>query len=328
MEEHAGKAAVKKPLFSFVLPAYNEADHLAVTVGSIRKSTFPEDRYEVVLVDNGSTDGTVALARELGVRVLENHEGRRRHIATLRNLGAAATTGKIIVFLDADMEVPEGMLEALQKHYDDGFRGALGFVEKVPGDAPLLSRVWGEITAVKRDRLMDVDFLAGRNITVPRETFDAAGGFDEQMETGEDKDFCRRVLRTGGRVISSPELRVVHHGYDRSLGEFLRKEYWRQNSTLAYARQSGYTFRSLRNPILCLYQVLMAVLTLTALFAAGPVPAAAGAAAWALPSALIALKQAWKRPSFIAPLFLLTFLRWNAAGVSLLQQIISPPPKR
>ena len=85
-----------------VIPAYNEADYLPAALRSLRAQDFP-GAVEVIVVDNGSTDGTAVLARRLGARVVEEHAPG---VCASRQRGTLAARGEIVVSTDADTVHP------------------------------------------------------------------------------------------------------------------------------------------------------------------------------------------------------------------------------
>ena len=94
--------AIDSPRFSVVIPAYNEADYLPAALRSLRAQDFP-GAVEVIVVDNGSTDGTADLARRLGARVVEEHAPG---VCAARQRGTLAARGEIVVSTDADTVHP------------------------------------------------------------------------------------------------------------------------------------------------------------------------------------------------------------------------------
>jgi glycosyltransferase involved in cell wall biosynthesis len=84
---------------SIILPARNEERSIERALDALNALAYPRERYEVIVVDNGSTDATTRIARSRGVQVLQHPEGR---VGAVRNAGAAGATGSILAFLDAD----------------------------------------------------------------------------------------------------------------------------------------------------------------------------------------------------------------------------------
>ena len=314
---------MSRPFYSVILPAYNEGAQIGPCIKAILANVSDLAPLEILVVDNESSDDTVSVARALGVRVMENTTGKRANISDLRNMGAHESTGDILVFLDADMLVPVNWLEKASQYFREGFQGALGFTSKVPDAAGWVGRVWGQRLCLKRSRLVDVDFLPGRNIFVNRGVFEAAGGFDPAFRTGEDKDFTFRVKKAGYRVVSAPDVCLIHLGYEKSLAELMRKEFWRQSCTLQFAQKHGVSFRTLRHPVLSAWHVVCpaAALVLVVGWPSSLVWLVA-LLLWPLPAVVIGGAEARRGKAVDAlPLILLTWLRWMAAGVALVSQI-------
>jgi glycosyltransferase involved in cell wall biosynthesis len=282
---------------------------------------------EIIVVDNCSTDSTARIARDAGARVFEKTVGT---IGRMRNVGARASRGEVLVFLDADVVVPDGWLKKAKEYYAAGYKGALAFALTVPDDAGWVGRTWGGRKYLRKAKSADADFLPTANLFVNREVFDEIGGFDEKVRTGEDKLFTYMTLKAGYRAVFSPEIEVLHLGYERGLGEFIRKEFWRQGSTLEVGRMLGFSARTLRNPALSLYHLILALSFLAAVIRCGAGSAVVTALVWATPSALITLVKAGRRgggggesppPGFLVSYFALSFVRWNVAGAALAYQL-------
>lgn len=310
--------------FSVIIPAHNEEINLGRVLDSLSNCVPKGIISEIVVVDDESTDDTVAVAYERGVRVITNEPGKRLTIAGLRNLGARSTSAALLAFLDADILVPPEWLELAMSRFNSGFNGALGFTDKAPIDASWVGRVWGNRSdSPHSDKA--TDFLPGRNILITRAAFDAVGGFDETLTTCEDKEFTYRLCNSGYPVIRISSAILIHLGSERSLGEFLRKEFWRQSATFAFAKQHGFAFRTLRNPLLSLWHLCCACYLVTAtLYHAGNA-AVVASVLWLIPSAIFTLRNAWSLHHYqdLPLVFLLTWLRWNVSGLALIWQIFN-----
>jgi len=316
-----------RPSFSVVIPAYNEAAQIADCIRAVEANRDESMSLEVVVVDNESSDRTVEIARELGVRAIENTTGKRLSISSLRNAGAAETHNSILVFLDADMIVPGGWLQKIGEYFSRGLEGALGFAEEVPASAGWVGRIWGNRRAPKHDKAVDADFLPGRSMSVNRSVFEKVNGFDETLTTCEDKDFTFRVLRAGFKVISAPDVVLIHLGYEKTLWEFLRKEFWRQHNTLNFAKRQGFSFRSLRNPMLSAWHLVFLFGTVSYAVTGRDAWLCLLLLLWILPSGILAILQSGSaRRRDAAGFFVLIWLRWHVAGLALLSQVIESAP--
>ena len=311
-------------LFSVIIPSYNEGYHINRCIESILANNGKKFPFEIILVDNGSTDNTVSKVKSLGIHVIENNSGKRHKIAMLRNIGAKEAKGRIFAFLDADMTVPDNWLENAWYYFREGFEGALGFVEDVPQEAGWVGTVWGERALHQRKKKMDVDFLTGRNIFINRQVFNKVNGFNEALLTSEDKDLTVRVVKSGFRVISIPDITVTHYGYEKNLWEFVKKEFWRQSSTLQYAKETHYSLRSLKNPFFSSWHFLFLIIFIAALLLQKNLFILFAFILWILPSGLLVISNqgTGQHLIMIIPLFFLTFIRWNVAGAALVYQFI------
>ncbi|MEM1436664.1 MAG: glycosyltransferase [Pseudomonadota bacterium] len=209
--------------YSFVIPTFNEGRYIRRCIDSIRTNMAQLGDYELLVVDNGSTDDTLAIAKELGVEVMTVPRGHT--ISHVRNVGAAQTTGEVLVFIDGDVYLQQDWHEQAPAVAAQVMTERLlaGSVYAVDPDASWVARVWFEPWRSKQESL---DFINGGHLLVSRRFFDELGGFDPALETGEDHDICMRALAAGGAVRNIPALVAVHLGYPNTLGHFFRRERW------------------------------------------------------------------------------------------------------
>ena len=194
------------PYISVVIPAYNEEKYLPACLHAVGQQ---EDAppYEVVVVDNASTDGTADIARQFGARVVAEP---RKGVSRARQTGFEAAGGEIIASTDADTIVPPGWLARIAAHFRDdpalgGVYGPVHWPDGRPIEQFILrymvSRGQWLCNRVRRD------FWWGSNFAVRREVFWRAGGFPVDWPAGEDTDLSLRVSRIA-RVRFDPNLVV------------------------------------------------------------------------------------------------------------------------
>jgi glycosyltransferase involved in cell wall biosynthesis len=182
-------------VISFVVPAHNEEALIARTLASIagaaREIGAP---WEIVVVDDASTDGTAAIAAAAGARVVA---ADYRQIARTRNAGARAAVGETLIFVDADTVVDSAVVRAALRALAAGAAGG-GATLRLDGWIPWHGRllVWLVQTGMRLARL-----AAGCYVFCTREAFDAAGGFDETLFAGEEIALSRALARHGDVVI-------------------------------------------------------------------------------------------------------------------------------
>lgn len=193
-----------------VIPAKDAAHVVAGAVAALAAAD------EIIVVDDGSSDETAAVADGAGARVLRHTTAGGP--ARARNAGAGATDADVIVFLDADTDTDQGWLERLLAHLRDPHVGGaapritaaastslLGRYERASGaldlgPEPGLVRPEGRIT-----------FVSTTALVVRRSVFDTAGGFDETLRFGEDLDFVWRLAAADQPVVYEPRAVVRHH---------------------------------------------------------------------------------------------------------------------
>jgi cellulose synthase/poly-beta-1,6-N-acetylglucosamine synthase-like glycosyltransferase len=181
-------------VISFIVPAYNEERLLGSTLEALHAAARAvAEPYELILVDDGSVDGTVEIARANGARVVRVEF---RHIARTRNAGAHAALGGTLIFVDADTIVPAATLRATIEALAKGAVGG-GATVHVDGRLPLWARLALPVVSgiLRAGRL-----AAGCYVFCSRAAFDASGGFDEHLYAAEEIAFSRS-LRQQGRVV-------------------------------------------------------------------------------------------------------------------------------
>jgi glycosyltransferase involved in cell wall biosynthesis len=308
---------------SVIIPARNEEQFLAECLESLRRLDFPRESFEVILVDNGSTDRTLEIAARfkpsLDLRILQK---AGVPISALRNLGAAAARGDVFAFLDADCRVPPSWLRDATALLCTQGVGVIGAEPLLPENATWVCRAWlGRRTVEKRG---EVNYVGTANFIVSRENFLRVSGFDESLETNEDCEFCHRIRAAGLSVLAFPQIAIVHLRVPRTLADFYRKQKWhgthvfkvflREISALANARAILFALYTL----LCLAGIVAGGLFALATNRFGLLTAAV--AAMLLPSVFLAAQAAVARKSWMNwwPLTLLYLTYGFARAVCIL----------
>ena len=207
-------ASGELPLVSVVIPVFNEARYIARCLQSVLGQDYPPDRYEVVVADGGSTDGTRELIAELGagrsVRVIDN-PGRTQ--ASGLNLAIAAGTGDVIARQDGHAAwSPRHLRRSVELLLETGADCVGGQADGV-GDGP-----WGEAIAAAMHSPMGVGGARFRYSdrqeevatafpgTFRREAFERVGLYNEEFSPHEDYELNHRIRQSGGRIIYTPDI--------------------------------------------------------------------------------------------------------------------------
>ncbi len=203
---------------SVVIPAYNCARVLEATLAHLSRQDYPRDAYEVVVVDDGSTDDTAAVvarwADALSVRYLHQRNAGR---AAARNRGARAARFAVLLFLDADVWPEKGVLAAHAAHYRDGGRVAVQGPSRTHPASKVnlfmeVKELFPDLTP-RRPRDLSPYHVITRNFSVRAEDFWRVGGFDEAFVGygWEDIELGIRLRRSGVRIHWEPKAVSWHY---------------------------------------------------------------------------------------------------------------------
>lgn len=215
--------AKKMTEISFIVPAFNEERELGTTLKAIVTSgNTLVDSYEIVVADDGSTDGTAGIAKAHGARVIT---AKHRQIAATRNSGAGIAKGEIFIFIDADTTVNSAVIGAAVSAIRDG---AVGGGAAVTFDKPLTT--YGKlISPLILKGYMLTGWAAGCFIFCTREAFEAIGGFDEKLFGSEEIPFSKGLKQQGRFLILKESVRTsarkfrIYSGWEhlQSIWKFL-----------------------------------------------------------------------------------------------------------
>jgi glycosyltransferase involved in cell wall biosynthesis len=180
---------------SFIMPAYNEERLIGRTLSALKNAAHAAGQpFEVIVVDDASSDRTAAIACEHGARVVAVSH---RQIAATRNAGARQASGELLVFVDADTIVNEAVIRAAIRAIHQGAVGG-GCAVRFDGRLPLYGRA---MAAVNVPVYRILGLASGCFLFCTRPAFDAVGGFDERLFAAEEGAMSRALGRHGRFVI-------------------------------------------------------------------------------------------------------------------------------
>jgi GT2 family glycosyltransferase len=226
-------------LLTVVVPSLNTKNHLGHMLSSLLSVETPSP-LEVIVVDMGSTDGTVEMLETNFPQVTVLGDMPNKGYGAAANAGISAATGSHILVCNSDLVFPEGSVKCIvEMLVDSDQKSILGFrlegldglpqrsTHRLPGPFALIwmfaaplrycrrlnSRLLGYLDDSAMVSMTQVGWVTGAALAAHRSLFEQLGGFDEAFFMGsEEVDLCRRVWNLGGTVLYVPQVRLLHVG--------------------------------------------------------------------------------------------------------------------
>lgn len=248
---------------SIIIPVKNEAANLEACLRSIHDARSVDLTYEILVIDNGSSDNTVDIARKYQTTV---HEVPDATVAGLRNFGAEHATGEVLAFIDADCTIEPDWFTAVLPYINDTSVKCFGSPPGIPVQSTWVQECWYQIRrkGTPSDPPVSVDWLESMNLFVRRDAFNAVNGFDTSLITCEDYDLGVR-LKKHGDIICDPGIQAIHHGEAHNVKRFYTKERWRGVSNIEGLRRHGFTLSELPSLLIPLVQIVAILVVILAL---------------------------------------------------------------
>jgi glycosyltransferase involved in cell wall biosynthesis len=214
----------ERPEITVIIPVWNGERRISATLEAIARQTWPRSRFEVIVVDNGSTDGTAAIVKSFPFVTLlsEPQPGSYR----ARNRALVEAQGEYVLFTDGDC-VPapdwiEQSVAAIGRFPDAGvYAGHVKLFREAKGD-PFSVR-YEELTAFNQRRnVEEFGFCVTANWLCRRDLMRSIGGFNQELLSGGDIDCSRRIAAAGHKMIYVPDM-IVGHPTRANLLELIRK---------------------------------------------------------------------------------------------------------
>lgn len=210
------------PFVSVIVPVYNGELTISDVLRCISKLDYPDDRLEVIVVDDGSVDETVRVVKEYPAKLIrKEHSG----YPSTMNAGAKAAKGEIVVIIDSDIYLDEDWLKIVVEEFDDPKVGIVsGYIATKP-TAGFWARVVGFESEDRYDRMKSgyVDFITSASTAYRREVFEEVSFFNEALRRGSDEDLAQRALRAGWKIVLQKDA-VCYHEWVPSLRKYFKNQ--------------------------------------------------------------------------------------------------------
>jgi GT2 family glycosyltransferase len=248
---------------SIVIPAYNAAQTLNSCLEALKEQDA-DAAYEVIVVDDCSSDQTASVAAQSDITLIQHQE--RRGAAAARNSGIQAAAGEIICFTDADCRPKSDWLrEILTPFSDQAISGCKGtYATEQREIVARFVQIEYEDKYDLLEKQERIDFIDTYSAAYRQEVLQANNGFDEQFTYLEDQELSFRLAARGYEMVFHPQAIVYHHHAD-SLSAYARKKftigYWKAQ---VVRRFPGHLVQDSHTPQVMKLQMLLAALMLAA----------------------------------------------------------------
>ena len=186
---------------------------------------MPADSVEIIVVDNGSTDESVEIAKRYTEHVFIKPGV---NVGAVRNYGAQKANGEILVFIDGDCTMDQDWLRRVESELNSpDSKLVLGGGYLLPPDSSWIEQCWLLETAEGNSLPKE---LVGGCIAIENSFFRALGGFNESMQSGEDSELSYRIKRNGGKTRVNRSFNVTHWGNAKTQKDFIKRQIWHAQS--------------------------------------------------------------------------------------------------
>lgn len=207
---------------SVIIPAYNAAATIGRCLEALAAQTHPPD--EVIVVDDGSTDGTARIADSFDVHVISQpNQGP----GAARNRGVAEAQGELLLFTDADCAPAPDWVECMMGAFTSAeVAGAKGtYRTRQRGLVPRFVQLEYEDRYDRMRGRPSIDFIDTYSAAYRADVFRSSGGFDTFLRMNQDQELSFRLTKAGHRLVFVPGARVCHL-HDANLREYVRRKFW------------------------------------------------------------------------------------------------------
>jgi mycofactocin system glycosyltransferase len=218
------------PEVSIVIPVMNRADELRRCLTSLTHLSYPQEKIQIIVVDDGSKDDSPLVARQFGALLVPSG-GTGRGPAAARNVGASVASGEILAFIDSDCTASEAWLcELIPAFTNPDLAAVGGRVDGMCTESAVdrYEAVMSSLSLGSRERVgnsgSDTFYLPSCNLLVRRSAFRSAGCFNDSMHVGEDVDLTWRLRDRGWTICYLPAGNILHE-HRSSIRSFMSRRF-------------------------------------------------------------------------------------------------------
>ncbi len=210
---------MQTPCVSVIIP-FSKSDVAGVTLEKLMRQTYPADLTEIIVVGSG----TNALVNRWPIKVINTHP--IYYPGEARNIGAAEAVGEYFLFIDDDCEPAPDWIEQNIRELEQPGIGAVG--GQIAGKSRQFFAQCVDFSSFafsQGNRRLEMP-VCSASLAVKRQAFEAAQGFSQELRSGEDIDFCYRLMKLGYKTVYQPAVRVLHNHQRKNFSTLLGYSYF------------------------------------------------------------------------------------------------------
>lgn len=216
------------PYVSIIVPVYNGERTIRKCLDSILRLDYPKEKFEVLVIDDESTDKTVQIVKQYPVRLIpKRHSG----YPSTMNVGIKSAKGEIVLNVDSDTYIAEDWLKKAIKEFNDSEVGVVGgLISRAP-----TTSFWAKLVgydseyrqhqAFQKSKYMD--HITTSCTAFRRKLFDDIGFFDESFKLGSDEDLTHRALKAGWKLVVKKDA-ICYHDFRGSFRSYFKQHHFRE----------------------------------------------------------------------------------------------------
>jgi cellulose synthase/poly-beta-1,6-N-acetylglucosamine synthase-like glycosyltransferase len=215
-------------MISVIIPSYNAEKTITSTIKALLNQNYPKNKYEVIVVDDGSIDKNVKVVSNFSVKLIKlKHKGP----ANARNVGAKKSRGDIILFTDADCVPDANWIKNMVEPFKDKKIVGVSGTYKTLNSDKMMARFSGYEIEHRHEKMKKqkyIDFIGTFSAGYRKNVFLDFKGFDTRFKTssGEDPELSYRISKAGLKMVFQKNA-IVRHPHPDNLWKYLKQKFYR-----------------------------------------------------------------------------------------------------
>lgn len=207
-----------KPIVSIIMPTYNSAKYLERCLNSIQKQTFTD--FEIIIVDRGSTDRTQEIIKSINDKRFKFFFAGSERTSQF-NYGVKQANGEYIYYCGSDFVLDETLIEKTVMAMKENNGDAAIIINE---SDPTIS-FWSKVRSFERNMYKGDDLMEAARF-FRKDIYENVGGYDDSLVAYEEHDLQYRLIKDGYRIIRVDDVKELHIGEPKTLGEIAKKHYY------------------------------------------------------------------------------------------------------